>query len=45
MKVGVVIFPGSNCDQDLIHVFKNVMKCQVEELWHKDHSLGDFNFK
>lgn len=43
MKVGVVIFPGSNCDQDLIHVFKNVMQCEVEELWHKDHSLGSLS--
>jgi phosphoribosylformylglycinamidine synthase subunit PurQ / glutaminase len=44
MKFGVVIFPGSNCDQDLIHVIKDVMKQQVEVLWHKDHTLKGCDF-
>lgn len=39
MKFGVIIFPGSNCDQDIIHVLKNVMGQHVETLWHKDHDL------
>lgn len=39
MKFGVVVFPGSNCDQDLIHVLRDVMGQQVEVLWHKDHHL------
>lgn len=39
MKFGVVIFPGSNCDQDVIHVLRDVMKQEVEILWHKDHDL------
>jgi len=39
MKFGVVVFPGSNCDQDLIHVLRDVMGQQVEALWHKDHHL------
>ncbi len=39
MKFGVVIFPGSNCDQDIIHVLKNVMNQEVKSLWHKDHNL------
>ena len=39
MKFGVVIFPGSNCDQDIIHVLRNVLGQKVVELWHKDHSL------
>lgn len=39
MKFGVVVFPGSNCDRDLIHVLKDVMKQEVEVLWHKDHAL------
>lgn len=39
MKFGVVIFPGSNCDRDIIHVLSEVMKCEVIELWHKDKSL------
>jgi len=44
MKFGVVIFPGSNCDRDLIHVVKNVMKKEVVELWHKDHNLQGCDF-
>lgn len=44
MKFGVVIFPGSNCDQDLIHVVRNVMKKDVVELWHKEHTLKNCDF-
>ncbi len=44
MKFGVVIFPGSNCDQDLIHVLRDVMKQEVVELWHKSHSLQGCDF-
>lgn len=39
MKFGVVIFPGSNCDQDMIHVLRHIMGQEVVELWHKDHDL------
>lgn len=41
MKFGVVIFPGSNCDADIIHVCKEVMQCETRILWHKDTSLQD----
>ncbi len=39
MKFGVVIFPGSNCDQDMIYVLRNIMQQEVVELWHKDTDL------
>ena len=39
MKFGVVTFPGSNCDQDMIYVLKNLLGQQVETLWHKDTSI------
>lgn len=42
MKFGVVIFPGSNCDRDMIHVLRNVMGAEVKELWHKEDNLDDF---
>lgn len=35
MKIGVVIFPGSNCDHDIIYVLNNILKQEVVELWHK----------
>jgi phosphoribosylformylglycinamidine synthase subunit PurQ / glutaminase len=36
MKIGVVVFPGSNCDHDCQHVFKDVLSQQVEMVWHKE---------
>jgi phosphoribosylformylglycinamidine synthase len=44
MKIGVVVFPGSNCDQDLIYVFQNILGQEVVPLWHKDHDLQDVDF-
>lgn len=43
-KFGVVIFPGSNCDQDMIYVLRNIMKQEVVELWHKDIDLKGVDF-
>ncbi len=39
MKFGVVIFPGSNCDHDMIYSLETVMGHEVVQLWHKDGSL------
>lgn len=39
MKFGVVTFPGSNCDADMIYVLKTIMEQEVEPLWHKDRDL------
>ncbi len=39
MKCGVVVFPGSNCDQDLIQVLQHITGTQVEKLWHNDPDL------
>jgi phosphoribosylformylglycinamidine synthase I len=38
MKIGVVVFPGSNCDQDMIYTLKS-LNHDVVELWHKDTDL------
>lgn len=35
-RFGVVIFPGSNCDADCLHVLRNVLKVRADELWHED---------
>lgn len=40
MKFGVIIFPGSNCDYDAYMTIKNVIKQDVEFLWHQDTSLN-----
>ncbi len=39
MKFGVVVFPGSNCDQDCYHVVSDVMRQPVEYVWHKQPRL------
>jgi phosphoribosylformylglycinamidine synthase subunit PurQ / glutaminase len=44
MKFGVVVFPGSNCDQDIIYVLETIMGQQVVKLWHKDHDLQEVDF-
>lgn len=44
MKFGVVIFPGSNCDEDMIYVLEHIMGQQVVRLWHKDHDLQGVDF-
>jgi phosphoribosylformylglycinamidine synthase len=44
MKFGVVTFPGSNCDQDMIDVLRGQLNQQVVNLWHKDTSLQGADF-
>ena len=41
MKFGVVVFPGSNCDQDMIYVLETLYGQEVVSLWHKDTDLQD----
>ena len=40
MNFAVLQFPGSNCDQDVVHVLRNVLGQKAELLWHKEASLG-----
>jgi phosphoribosylformylglycinamidine synthase subunit PurQ / glutaminase len=40
MKIGVVVFPGSNCDHDTYHVFKHVLGQEARFVWHKDSDLA-----
>ena len=44
MKFGVVIFPGSNCDMDMVYVVETIMKQKVVKLWHKDTDLQNSDF-
>jgi phosphoribosylformylglycinamidine synthase I len=40
MNFAVLQFPGSNCDQDVVHVVRNVLGHSARLLWHKEASLG-----
>ena len=42
MKFGVVVFPGSNCDRDMIGALRDDLGQEVIELWHKDSDLSAF---
>ena len=37
MKVGIVVFPGSNCDRDIFHVLTDVFELEAEYFWHEKH--------
>ncbi|MBU4346880.1 MAG: phosphoribosylformylglycinamidine synthase subunit PurQ [Candidatus Omnitrophica bacterium] len=43
MRFGVIVFPGSNCDQDCFYVIKDILNQPVEYIWHKDIRLNDFD--
>ncbi len=43
MKFGVVVFPGSNCDRDMIGALKDDLDQEVIPLWHKDKDISMFS--
>lgn len=42
MKFGVVVFPGSNCDRDMIGALQDDLQQTVIPLWHKEKDLSMF---
>lgn len=42
-KVGIVVFPGSNCDHDAYFVFKDILNVDTKFLWHKEGNIEDRN--
>jgi phosphoribosylformylglycinamidine synthase subunit PurQ / glutaminase len=43
MRVAVVRFPGSNCDQDALYGLRDDVGVQAEFVWHEDRSLEGFD--
>jgi phosphoribosylformylglycinamidine synthase I len=43
MKIAVVQFPGSNCDQDCLRAFTDGLHVRAEYLWHKQTSVSGFD--
>jgi len=43
MKFGVIVFPGSNCDRDMMHALQDDLQQEVVTLWHKDRDLSMFS--
>jgi len=42
MKFGIIVFPGSNCDRDMMHALQDDLQQEVVMLWHKDRDLSMF---
>ena len=43
MKFGVLVFPASNCDRDMMEVLQHDLRQEVIQLWHKDKDISMFN--
>lgn len=43
MNFAVILFPGSNCEVDCVHVIKEVLQEPVTTVWHKDTDLSQFD--
>jgi phosphoribosylformylglycinamidine synthase I len=43
MNIAVLQFPASNCDQDAVHVLRNVLGHSTRLVWHKENSLAGFD--
>ncbi|MDJ0674491.1 MAG: phosphoribosylformylglycinamidine synthase subunit PurQ [Calothrix sp. MO_167.B42] len=43
MKFGVVVFPGSNCDRDVVYVTRDVMGQPTRMIWHQDTDINDID--
>lgn len=39
MRVAVVVFPGTNCDQDVLRVYGDLLKGEAYSVWHRDTDL------
>jgi len=40
MRIGIIVFPGSNCDHDCYHVMKHVLHRETRFIWHKDRDIS-----
>ena len=43
VKVGVIVFPGSNCDRDMFHVLTDVFNLDTQYYWHEKHLPKDID--
>ena len=43
MKIAVIQFPGSNCDQDCLRALTDGLRIPAEYLWHKETSVSGFD--
>ncbi|MGI0037180.1 MAG: phosphoribosylformylglycinamidine synthase subunit PurQ [Nitrososphaera sp.] len=42
-KIGIAVFPGSNCDRDVHHVLNNVLGVQADFIWHTTDRVNGYD--
>lgn len=43
LKIGIPVFPGSNCDRDIYHVLTNLYKIKTDFIWHKKDKIKNYS--
>jgi phosphoribosylformylglycinamidine synthase subunit PurQ / glutaminase len=43
VKIAVIRFPGSNCDQDAFHALRDQVGVKADYVWHEDRDLSGFD--
>lgn len=43
MRYGIVVFPGSNCDLDTLHLLTEVLGQPAQLLWHEETDLSPYD--
>lgn len=43
MKFGVIVFPGANCDRDILWVTQGILQQPTRMVWHEDSDLSDID--
>lgn len=43
MKFGVLVFPGSNCDRDVVYVTRDLLKQPTRMVWHEETDISDLD--
>jgi phosphoribosylformylglycinamidine synthase I len=41
-RIGIIVFPGTNCDRDVFHVLSDVLHLQADYVWHNKRTLRDY---
>ena len=39
-RIGVIVFPGSNCDYDAYYALKKIFNVEVKFIWHRETDLN-----
>ena len=43
MHFGIILFPGTNCERDCLHMVQNVMGHSGRIVWHEETDLSEFD--